>query len=247
MQTSFITERLRNPDTADPIGYFAAALGRRLGAVLRLARARLLAPATLAGVNPARRTRRARVILLTGCAQTVLEINAAIIRLLTRLGLEVVVPQSAECCSALTHQTGEYAQAIAGARANLAPGATRSRAPVSTPPSPTPRDAQPRSSIMALCSELSPSLQRGLEEVSAIRHNISELLVRIGYQPRRPAPGLTGSYHAACSLQHGEKVTEEPKPLSRRAGFTVAKPAELDICSGSARPYNTGHAHSAIA
>ena len=46
------------------------------------------------------------------------------------------------------------------------------------------------------------------------------------------------AYHSACSLQHGQQVTAEPKALLRRAGFTVVEPAEPHICCGSAGTYN---------
>jgi glycolate oxidase iron-sulfur subunit len=52
------------------------------------------------------------------------------------------------------------------------------------------------------------------------------------------APGLRVAYHAACSLQHGQKVTEAPKKLLRQAGFTVVEPAEAHLCCGSAGTYN---------
>jgi glycolate oxidase iron-sulfur subunit len=54
----------------------------------------------------------------------------------------------------------------------------------------------------------------------------------------RPAPGLTVAYHAACSLQHGQQVTAQPKALLGRAGFAVVEPAEPHICCGSAGTYN---------
>ena len=54
---------------------------------------------------PATGTRKMRVALMTGCAQKALntDINDATIRLLTRLGCEVVVAEGAGCCGALTH------------------------------------------------------------------------------------------------------------------------------------------------
>ena len=55
---------------------------------------------------------------------------------------------------------------------------------------------------------------------------------------RARAPGLTVAYHSACSLQHGQQVTAEPKALLPRAGFTVVEPAEPHICCGSAGTYN---------
>ena len=50
--------------------------------------------------------------------------------------------------------------------------------------------------------------------------------------------GLTVAYHAACSLQHGQQVREEPKTLLKAAGFTVVEPVEAHICCGSAGTYN---------
>ena len=73
---------------------------------------------------------------------------------------------------------------------------------------------------------------------SALACDISEFLARSGYAPTREAPGLTVAYHSACSLQHGQKVTAEPKSLLQRAGFTVVEPAEPHICCGSAGTYN---------
>ena len=73
-------------------------------------------------VHRAQGERRARVALLAGCAQQVLapQINDATIRLLTRLGVEVVVAQGAGCCGALTHHMGQHESAMASARANIA-------------------------------------------------------------------------------------------------------------------------------
>ncbi len=73
-------------------------------------------------MHPAEGGRRGRVALLAGCAQQVLapSINQATIRLLTRLGYEVVVPRSAGCCGALTHHMGRHDPAMAAARANIA-------------------------------------------------------------------------------------------------------------------------------
>jgi glycolate oxidase iron-sulfur subunit len=76
------------------------------------------------------------------------------------------------------------------------------------------------------------------DKVSALACDISEFLARSGYAPTREAPGLTVAYHSACSLQHGQKVTAEPKSLLQRAGFTVVDPAEPHICCGSAGTYN---------
>ncbi|HER26738.1 MAG TPA: glycolate oxidase iron-sulfur subunit, partial [Rhodospirillales bacterium] len=46
------------------------------------------------------------------------------------------------------------------------------------------------------------------------------------------------TYHSACSMQHGQKLTEGPKQLLRDAGFDVREPAEGHLCCGSAGTYN---------
>jgi glycolate oxidase iron-sulfur subunit len=74
--------------------------------------------------------------------------------------------------------------------------------------------------------------------ISALACDISEYLTRIGYTPTRTPPALTVAYHAACSLQHGQQITNEPKALLAKAGFRVALPAEGHLCCGSAGTYN---------
>ena len=46
------------------------------------------------------------------------------------------------------------------------------------------------------------------------------------------------AYHAACSLQHGQKVTGAPKALLRQVGFEVVEPKDAHLCCGSAGTYN---------
>jgi glycolate oxidase iron-sulfur subunit len=76
------------------------------------------------------------------------------------------------------------------------------------------------------------------EAVAGLALDVSEFLARLGYAPTREAPGLTVAYHAACSLQHAQRVTAEPKSLLRQAGFAVVEPAEPHLCCGSAGTYN---------
>ncbi|MFI5400022.1 MAG: 4Fe-4S dicluster domain-containing protein, partial [SAR324 cluster bacterium] len=95
---------------------FAALMPRALAANLELAPSRLPPPARLAlpGVIPAQGVRRARVTLLTGCAQEVLggAINDATVRVLARLGCEVVLPREPGCCGALIYHMGDRAAGL---------------------------------------------------------------------------------------------------------------------------------------
>ena len=75
-------------------------------------------------------------------------------------------------------------------------------------------------------------------KISERARDVSEFISGLDYAPTRAPPGLTVAYHSACSLQHGQQVTAEPKALLQRAGFTVVEPAEAHICCGSAGTYN---------
>jgi glycolate oxidase iron-sulfur subunit len=217
--------------------------GQRLRAMLNLAPAHLPpeSPLQRPQRHPAQGERRGRVALLAGCAQKVLDpaINAATIRLLTRMGIEVVVAPEVGCCGALTHHMGQHDRAMAAARAAIAgwsreiEGEGLDAILVNTSGcGTTVKD-------YAFMFRDAPEAERArAERVSALAADISEYLSRIGYRPTREAPGLTVAYHAACSLQHGQKITAEPKALLRAAGFTVVEPRDSHLCCGSAGTYN---------
>ncbi len=99
-----------------------AALGlKRLAAMLGLAPWRAPHAPLKAQTFPAVGARRGRVALLAGCVNDLLEpgINAATIGVLTRHGIEVVLPNGAGCCGSLVHHMGRDAEALAQARANI--------------------------------------------------------------------------------------------------------------------------------
>jgi glycolate oxidase iron-sulfur subunit len=218
-------------------------LAQRLRAMLALTPDRLPARGQVQApqVHPAQRERIARVALLTGCAQQVLmpRINEATIRLLTRLGVEVVVAREAGCCGALNHHIGQHDRAMALARANIAAWSSEV-------------EQQGLDAIVINASgcgttvkdygfmfrsEPDPWRSRA-ERISALTLDVTEFLARIGYAPTREASSLTVAYHSACSLQHGQQVTTQPKMLLARAGFRVTEPREAHICCGSAGTYN---------
>lgn len=189
-------------------------------------------------VFPAQGTRRHRVALLTGCAQRALntDINDATIRLLRRMGCEVVVARGMGCCSALVHHMGRVDESHALAAANIRAWMAERRSAgldaviVNT------------SGCGTTVKDYGHMFRDGpLAEdaaaVSAMAVDVTEFLLRIGYRGKAPLPLRVG-YHAACSLQHGQRVTSAPKDLLKVAGFTVAEPADSHLCCGSAGTYN---------
>ena len=76
------------------------------------------------------------------------------------------------------------------------------------------------------------------EAVSNLTVDISEFLETFDELPPIKTTGGRVTYHSACSLQHGQKVTAAPKNLLSSAGFEVTEPAESHLCCGSAGTYN---------
>jgi glycolate oxidase iron-sulfur subunit len=53
---------------------------------------------------------------------------------------------------------------------------------------------------------------------------------------------MTVTYHDACHLAHGQKVTAEPRRLlGKIPGLKLVELAESDLCCGAAGSYNLTH------
>ena len=182
--------------------------------------------------------RRMRVALMTGCAQKALntDINDSTIRLLTRLGCEVVVAEGAGCCGALTHHMGKTDESHGTAGKNIRAWAGE-------------MDRDGLDAIVINTSGCGTTvkdyghmfahtdLAGDAARVAGIAMDVSEILTKLEI-PEGAAKGLRVAYHAACSLQHGQKVKTAPKDLLKRAGFEVVEPADSHLCCGSAGTYN---------
>ena len=188
-------------------------------------------------VFPAKGTRKMRVALMTGCAQRALntDINDATIRLLRRLGAEVVIADGMGCCGALTHHMGKETESHKAAARNIAAWMRHDR----------------DGGLDAIVINTSgcgttvkdyghmfrnDPLAADAARVSDLAMDVSEVLMKLGMPEARM--GHRVAYHAACSLQHGQQIKTFPKDLLRRAGFEVVEPADSHLCCGSAGTYN---------
>jgi glycolate oxidase iron-sulfur subunit len=183
--------------------------------------------------------RRGRVAILTGCAQPVLDpgINEATIRLLSRLGVEVVVPQGEGCCGALVHHMGKEDQALAFARNNVDVWIREIEAGGLDAIIITASGCGTTIKDYGHMLRLDPVYAEKAARVSALAKDVTEYLSTLEL-PEVESRGLAVAYHSACSMQHGQKITMAPKVLLRKAGFTVREPAEGHLCCGSAGTYN---------
>ncbi|MEC8629416.1 MAG: glycolate oxidase subunit GlcF [Pseudomonadota bacterium] len=191
-----------------------------------------------AQVFPAIGERKMRVALMTGCAQKALntDINDATIRLLRRLGCDVVIAKDMGCCGALTHHMGKVDDSHSAAARNIKAWMAEAQ----------------NGGLDAIVINTSgcgttvkdyghmfrnDPLADQAAQVSALAMDVSEVLAKLDI-PTDTAPKMRVAYHAACSLQHGQQIKTTPKDLLRKAGFEVVEPADGHLCCGSAGTYN---------
>jgi len=182
--------------------------------------------------------KKMRVALMTGCAQKALntDINDATIRLLRRLGCEVVVAEGMGCCGALVHHMGKEDESHAAAAKNISAWMAEFRG----------------SGLDAVVINTSgcgttvkdyghmfrnDPLAEDAAKVSELAMDVSELLTKLDI-PQGGEQGIRVAYHAACSLQHGQQIKTYPKDLLKKVGFEVVEPRDAHLCCGSAGTYN---------
>jgi len=162
-------------------------------------------------------TVRYRVGLLTGCVQDVAyaDVNRDTVDVLLANGCEVVTPRTQVCCGSLLAHNGEL---------ELARQLTQ----------------QNREAFKGLDAIIVNSAGCG----SFMKHHhenvrdVSEFLAKIGIAP----PGrldMRVTYHDACHLVHGQKISRQPRELLRAIpGLELIELPEAAWCCGSAGIYN---------
>src|SRR5688572_19428230 len=188
-------------------------------------------------VTPVHGERRARVALLAGCAQQVLDpdINTATIEVLAHNGVEVVVPSGQGCCGGLAWHTGDLGAAQAFARRNL---------------DAFPNDVDAILTNAAGCGSAMHEYHlvlRGTPEegkADAFRERVMDVSVflnRLGLRDPIPDAGRPQriAYHDACHLANAQNVRREPRALLRAIpGVQLIELSDPHLCCGSAGTYN---------
>ena len=216
--------------------------GRTFAPVLKMAPGCLPANQILTGrtVYPAEGEKRRRVALLAGCAQQVLRpsINQASIRVLTKLGCEVVVVEAETCCGALVHHLGQeqssrdYAKKLVAAWENE-------------------REKDGLDAIVVNASGCGTHVKdyghifqhdgdwrEPAQRISSLAKDISEVIEEVGLPEISTGRDVRVAYHPPCSLLHGQKIDGTPESLLGLAGFALVPIAAKHFCCGSAGIYN---------
>ncbi|NKB39358.1 MAG: glycolate oxidase subunit GlcF [Gammaproteobacteria bacterium] len=183
---------------------------------------------------------KGRIGLIPGCAQQVVanEINMASIRLLNRNGFDVELLAESECCAAIEHHLGKTSQALKRVRTNLKDWSSR---------------LPQLDAIISNASGCGTMLKdyqhllKGDDEFSTLASQVSnktmdvcEFLVQHEFSINHNVlpEAFTVAYQNPCSMQHGQKINEQPTNLLKEFGFNTIGIPDAHLCCGSAGTYN---------
>jgi glycolate oxidase iron-sulfur subunit len=218
----------------------AKALGMtRIAAMLNLAPRKLPGGSQTLRYHPALGERKARVVLMSGCVDQVVKpsIREATIRMLTRHGVEVVLPEGEACCGSLSHHMGREHDAHAFLKNNIdvwtreiENGGLDAILITASGCGTTVKD-------YGFMLRTDKAYAEKAAKVSALAKDITEYLSTLELKAGETIK-LPVAYHSACSMQHGQKITQAPKKLLAGMGFEVREVPEGHLCCGSAGTYN---------
>lgn len=216
--------------------------GKPMGAMLKLAPNALppIPKMLLREMHTTSLKKVGRVAMLSGCAQKVLDpkINQATIELLNKLGIEVATPKAEGCCGALVHHMGKEDAAMQAAKQNIdawlkvkEEGGLDAIIITTSGCGTTVKD-------YGHMLKEDKAYAKKAEKIASLAMDITEYLATLDLPKITNDEPLRVAYHSACSMQHGQKITNQPKQLLANAGFEVVDIPEGHLCCGSAGTYN---------
>jgi glycolate oxidase iron-sulfur subunit len=183
-------------------------------------------------------TKSYRVGLLTGCVQDLIfsDVNRDTADVLLANGCTVVTPPAQGCCGSLHAHNGEYEMAKDYARRLLDHFDLDRLDAIIT-------NAAGCGSHLKHFDRLlhdDPRYAARAAQWSEKVKDISEWLVEIDFRaPEKPGTRARVTYHDACHLCHGQKITAQPREILKNIpGLDVKPLTESMWCCGSAGIYN---------
>lgn len=179
-----------------------------------------------------------RVALLTGCVQDLIysDVNRDTADVLRANGCTVITPPQQGCCGSLQAHNGEYEQAKDSARRLLDHFDFDSLDAIITNAAGCGSHLKHFDRLLRDDPLYAAKAQQWSEKVK----DISEWLVEIDFRaPDKSPTQARVTYHDACHLCHGQKITVQPRELlAKIPGLDVAPLTESMWCCGSAGIYN---------
>ncbi len=184
--------------------------------------------------SPAEGDANIRVGYFMGCATNLIfpEVADATVRVLTRNGVEVIVPRGQVCCGIPVYSSGDFK--------NAKKLAERNRALF---------NALDVDCIVTDCASCSAALKHDVHEILGVEpfnipvFDLTEFLANeIRLSPDFCELPMKVTYHDPCHLKRGQNISREPRDLLRMVpGVTFIEMDEADRCCGGAGTFSFTH------
>jgi glycolate oxidase iron-sulfur subunit len=221
---------------------------RRFTPLLRLGQTlRPLLPGVVKQKVPPRQTARSwpaprhprRMLTLEGCVQPAIapDINAAAASVLDQLGISLVAVPGDVCCGAVSYHLNAHDEGLDFMRRNIDAWwpqiETGAEAIVVT--------ASACAAMVKEYGELlksDPHYASKAVRVSSMTRDLSEVIAGEDLSPLPVGHGKRIAFHAPCTLQHGQKLTNVVEGVLTNLGFRLTPVPNSHLCCGSAGTYS---------
>ncbi|MEY3824560.1 MAG: hypothetical protein RLZZ13_487 [Pseudomonadota bacterium] len=185
----------------------------------------------------------AKVALLTGCVQRVIspQINDSTIDILNRHGVEVIVPKEITCCGSLNHHLGKEDLAHKSFVNNInfwfKCYEERNLDAILVTTSGCGTTLKDYGHIFR--DDPDKDLRKKAKIISSLAKDVTEYLgknIKLNFVEKDKKFKI--AYHSACSMQHGQKLHNQPMNLLKKTGNEIVEIPDGHLCCGSAGTYN---------
>ena len=183
---------------------------------------------------------KATVGFFEGCIASVMqsEVHEKAAELLCAAGADVVSPPRQICCGAIHHHSGDKESAKRMARHNIDTYLPEGGPELDYIVTCVAGDGAMLRQYSELLADDTAYVERAQTFSSKVR-DITEVLAILGLPQMHNRLLGKVTYHDACHLAHGQKVTEAPRQLLDLVpGLEVIPLPESDVCCGAAGTYN---------
>lgn len=187
---------------------------------------------------------RFRVGMLTGCVQDLVfpDVNRDTVDVLLVNDCEVLTPAAQHCCGSLHAHNGELTLARAMARKNIdameraAGGSLEQLDAIITNAAGCGSHLKHYDDLLADDPKYAARARLWSRKVKDIHQWLAECGV---WQPEGSGKETVVTYHEACHLCHGQKITQQPRAVLKAIpGLKLVELPESTWCCGSAGIYN---------
>ena len=184
-----------------------------------------------------------KMLIARGCVQPVLapNIDAAMARVLDRIGISAVQIEAGGCCGALPYHLSEHDYARAIVRRNIDawwPHVERGAEAIIVTASGCGVMVKDYGHVMAQDAAYAEKAAK----IGALARDPSEIVGaawdQLAAKIARTHATTKLAFHSPCTLQHGMKIRGQVEPVLEALGFNLTPVADAHLCCGSAGTYS---------